>query len=97
VRVSGQAAESGAFAVLFFLIELNIGVGVFNMIPLLPLDGGHVAIAVYERLRSRKGRRYHADIRKLMPLTAAVVGVLAVIVVSSLWLSFTQPMPNPFQ
>ena len=97
VRVSGQAAESGAFAVLFFLIELNIGVGVFNMIPLLPLDGGQAAIAIYERLRSRKGRRYHADIRKLMPLTAAVVGVLAVIIVSSLWLSITQPMPNPFQ
>ena len=29
--------------------------GVFNLIPLLPLDGGHVAIATYERIRSRKG------------------------------------------
>jgi membrane-associated protease RseP (regulator of RpoE activity) len=97
VRVSGQAAESGLSAVIVFLIGLNIGVGVFNMIPLLPLDGGHVAIAVYERIRSRRGRRYHADVTKLLPVTMAVVGVLIVIVVSSLWLDITRPMANPFR
>lgn len=97
VRVSGQAAESGVLAVLVFLIGLNIGVGVFNLVPLLPLDGGHAAIAVYERIRSRRGRPYRADVAKLLPVTFAVVGVLVVIVVSSLWLSFTNPMSNPFQ
>jgi membrane-associated protease RseP (regulator of RpoE activity) len=97
VTLSGQAAESGVFAVLVFLIGLNIGVGVFNMVPLLPLDGGHAAIAVYERIRSRRGRPYRADVAKLLPVTFAVVGVLVVIVVSSLWLSFTNPMANPFQ
>jgi len=97
VRVSGQAAESGILAVVLLLIGLNIGVGIFNLIPLLPLDGGHAAIAVYERIRSRRGRQYRADVAKLLPLTFAVVGVLIVFLVSSLWLSITNPMANPFQ
>ena len=56
---------------------------IFNMIPLLPFDGGHVAIAVYERLRSRRGRRYHADVAKLLPLTSAVVVFLVLFGVPS--------------
>jgi len=35
-------------------------------VPLLPFDGGHIAVATYEAIRSRKGRRYHADVRKLL-------------------------------
>ena len=47
---------------LFLLAALNVFVGVFNMFPLLPLDGGHAAIATYERVRERGGRRYFADV-----------------------------------
>ena len=37
-------------------------IGLLNMFPLLPFDGGHAAIATYERLCSRSGREpYHAD------------------------------------
>ncbi len=36
------------------LAILNIFVGVFNMMPLLPLDGGHAAIAVYERIQEKR-------------------------------------------
>ena len=36
--------------ILFFTI--NIFIGMFNMVPLPPLDGGHAAVAVYERIRS---------------------------------------------
>ena len=52
---------------------LNVFVGVFNMFPLLPLDGGHAAIATYERLRERNGQRYHADVSKMMPFAMAVI------------------------
>jgi membrane-associated protease RseP (regulator of RpoE activity) len=72
--------------VLFLLILINIFVGIFNLLPLLPLDGGHIAIATYERIRSRKGRRYHADIMKLMPLTYGVVLILGFIFVTSLFM-----------
>ena len=71
---------------LWLLIVINIFVGIFNLLPLLPLDGGHVAIATYEAVRSRKGRRYHADVAKLMPLTYAVFLVLVFIGVSALFL-----------
>jgi membrane-associated protease RseP (regulator of RpoE activity) len=48
-------------------------VAVFNLIPLLPFDGGHVVIATYERLRSFRGREYRADVSKLVPLTWLVL------------------------
>ena len=37
------------------LISINVFVGIFNLFPMLPFDGGHVAIAVYEKIRT--GRR----------------------------------------
>jgi membrane-associated protease RseP (regulator of RpoE activity) len=86
VRIAHQATQNGLGTVLFLLVLINIFVGIFNLLPLLPLDGGHIAIATYERVRSRKGRRYHADVMKLMPLTYGVVLVLAFIFVSSLFL-----------
>jgi len=50
---------------------VNIFVGVLNMLPMLPLDGGYVAIATYERLRSKRGLRYHADVNKMAPFIYA--------------------------
>ncbi len=96
VRLASQAAESGFQAVLVLLFSINIFVGIFNMIPLLPLDGGHVVIAIYERLRSKKGRPYHADIMKLMPVTYAVIFVLILVSVTALYLDITHPVGNPF-
>ena len=72
-------------------------VAVLNLVPLLPFDGGHIAVATYERLRSRAGRRYHADVAKLMPLTAAVVAVMVVLGVTSIYLDIVKPVGNPFQ
>jgi len=86
VRVANTAAGNGLRDVLGLLILINIFVGIFNLLPLLPLDGGHVAIAVYEAVRSRRGRAYHADITKLLPLTYAVFVVLVFIGVSALFL-----------
>src|SRR5690606_38589546 len=62
----------GVMGILYFLAVLNVFVGVFNMFPLLPLDGGHAAIATYERIRERKGQRYYADVAKMMPFAMAV-------------------------
>jgi membrane-associated protease RseP (regulator of RpoE activity) len=91
-QVADQAANAGVRAVLELLISINIFVGVFNMFPLLPLDGGHVAIAVYERIRSRRGRRYFADVRKMLPYSAALVMVLGFILVTSVYLDVRQPV-----
>jgi membrane-associated protease RseP (regulator of RpoE activity) len=92
VRVASAAASNGLRDVLVLLVAINIFVGIFNLIPLLPLDGGHVAIAVYEKIRSRKGRMYHADVAKLMPLTYAVFLILMFIGISSLYLDIVRPL-----
>jgi membrane-associated protease RseP (regulator of RpoE activity) len=96
-RIAGQAAESGLFNVVYLLVLLNIFIGIFNLVPLLPLDGGHVAIATYERIRSRAGRRYQADVGKMMPVAAAVIAVLVLIGVTSIYLDIVKPVANPFQ
>src|SRR5205807_3697833 len=93
VRVANQAVDIGLFQVLNLLILINVFVGIFNMVPLLPLDGGHVAIAVYEAIRRRlAGRRYQADVTKLMPLTYAVFLLLVFLGVTSLYLDIVRPL-----
>jgi membrane-associated protease RseP (regulator of RpoE activity) len=80
------ARYAGIAGVLLFFGTINVFVGLLNMTPLPPFDGGHVAVATYEAIRSRNGRRYRADITKLLPIAYAVVGVLAVVGLGSLYL-----------
>jgi membrane-associated protease RseP (regulator of RpoE activity) len=97
VRIAGQAAESGWRDVLILLAGINVFVGVFNMIPLLPFDGGHVAIATYEAVRSRKGRRYYVDGRKALAAAYPVVFLLILIAVTSLYIDVVRPLGNPYR
>ncbi len=79
------------------LVTIIIFVGILNLFPMLPLDGGHVLVAVYERIRSRRGSPYHADVTKLTPVAYAFVLLLGFVVVTSLYLDITHPVENPFQ
>jgi len=92
LRHGAELTEAGFGNFLQFFTMLNIFVGVFNLIPLLPLDGGHVAIATYERLRSRNGKRYHADVAKMLPIAYAVVAILMVVGVTALYLDIVDPL-----
>jgi membrane-associated protease RseP (regulator of RpoE activity) len=77
--------------VLLLIASLNIFVGVFNMFPLLPLDGGHVAIVIWERIRARLARLRGrpdpglVDISKVLPvcfsifMLVMVFGVLLIV------------------
>jgi membrane-associated protease RseP (regulator of RpoE activity) len=96
-RIAVQGAQAGAAQLILVLVTIIIFVGILNLFPMLPLDGGHVLIAVYERIRSRRGRPYHADVTKLTPIAYAFVLLLGFIVVSSLYLDITHPVRNPFQ
>lgn len=91
-RFGSEITREGPFAFFAFFASINVVIGLFNLIPLLPLDGGHLAIATYERLRSRKGRRYHADVVKLMPITYAVVLLLILLGVSTVFLDIVNPI-----
>ena len=98
VRVASQAADTGLRQVLMLLVLINVFVGIFNLVPLPPLDGGHVAIATYEKVRSLISRRpYQADVSKLLPVAVAVVMLFVAIGVTSLWLDIVKPLSNPFQ
>lgn len=94
-RIGVDAGEAGGAASLMLLfVYINVFIGLFNLVPLLPFDGGHVSIAIYEKVqewRRREGRRYLADVGKLIPMTYAVVVVLGLIFVSSLYLDILNP------
>jgi membrane-associated protease RseP (regulator of RpoE activity) len=93
VKVAGNAASHGLGDVLVLLISINVFVGMFNMVPLLPLDGGYVAIATYEAIRSRvRGARYRVDMTKIMPLYVAVFLVIVFLGVTSLYLDIVKPL-----
>ena len=95
VRLASQAAEAGVPELLLRSSSRSTSSsGIFNLVPLLPLDGGHVAIAHLREASGRgKGKRYHADVAKLMPLTYAVVMLHAVLFfVSSLYLDLADPI-----
>jgi regulator of sigma E protease len=53
VRTSAAAARSGVRDFVYILGAISLALGIFNLIPVLPLDGGHIAIALVERLRGR--------------------------------------------
>jgi membrane-associated protease RseP (regulator of RpoE activity) len=94
--VSDDVGESAGLAgVLYLLAVLNVFVGVFNMMPLLPLDGGHAAIAVYERVQERRrkmAQRYFADVERLMPFAMGVITVLVLLMFTGLYLDITKPI-----
>ena len=68
--------------VLLLIASLNIFVGVLNMLPLLPMDGGHVAAVIWERIRAwfarLRGRPDPGlvDYRKLLPVSFSIFAVL---------------------
>jgi membrane-associated protease RseP (regulator of RpoE activity) len=82
-----------------FLAQLNFILGVINLLPLLPFDGGHIAIAVYEKLRnmirSARGKVAAAPVNylKLMPATYVVL----VLVVGYMLLTVTADVVNPIR
>jgi membrane-associated protease RseP (regulator of RpoE activity) len=101
--IGGDAFEHGYFmAFWFFLAQLNFVLGAINLIPLLPFDGGHIAIALFEKIRNmiRKTRGMVAaapvNYLKLMPATylmlIVVVGYMALTVTAD----FVNPL-RPFQ
>jgi membrane-associated protease RseP (regulator of RpoE activity) len=89
-RETGQAVASDASwqakveFVLLLVASLNIFVGVFNLLPLLPMDGGHIAVVLWEWIRSSFARLRRrpdpglVDYRKLIPVSFSVFMVLVV-------------------
>ena len=92
-RLATEAAQTGAWDFLLELfVSFNLFVGILNLLPLPPLDGGHLAVVVAEKLTRRK-----VDPRALIPLTALVAGFLVLLMISLVYLDIVNPIPNPFR
>jgi membrane-associated protease RseP (regulator of RpoE activity) len=84
-RLSGEVAAADApilnrvAGFLGLLASLNIALFVFNLVPLLPLDGGHIAVALWEGIKRvwakvfRRPPPKPVDATRLVPLTFIVV------------------------
>jgi membrane-associated protease RseP (regulator of RpoE activity) len=99
-RLGGQAVQDGYYQLFWLLLAtLQFFLGAFNLLPLLPLDGGHIAVAFYERvrnwIRNLRGRPNGApvDYTKLAPLTLVVVVLGGAMVL----LTVTADIVNPIR
>jgi membrane-associated protease RseP (regulator of RpoE activity) len=91
-QATGQAVaapvgwEYKATFVVLLIAELNIFWGVFNLLPLLPMDGGHIAVVIWEKIRAgfarRRGRPDPGlfDYRKLIPVSFSIFAVIIIFV-----------------
>jgi membrane-associated protease RseP (regulator of RpoE activity) len=92
-RLSGQAVSAGQMDFLLLMFAgFNVFVGILNLLPLPPLDGGHLAVVAIEKVIRRK-----VDVRRLVPISAAVAGFLILLMLTTLYLDVVRPLPNPFQ
>lgn len=93
-RVSGQAVGSEKLnnnerlaTFILLVASLNIFVGLFNLLPILPLDGGHMAVAIADEIRAlfarlrRKPRPAPIDVNALTPITGVVVVLLGILTI----------------
>ncbi len=72
------------------LAWVNVFVGLLNVIPLYPLDGGHFAVALYEKIVGRA-----ADVRKLLPVAAAVFAFIVLLGILGIYFDIVRPLDLP--
>ena len=104
-RVAGEVASEHTiplgdrfFGLLALLGGINLFVGMFNFVPLLPLDGGHIAGALYEAVRRGLARLFHRpdpgyfDTAKLLPVAYVMAGVILVMSVVLIYADIVVPV-----
>lgn len=93
--------QFGAFFVLLLLASVNIFVGLFNMLPLPPLDGGHLAVLGVEvgvnTVRGWRGqaRDFAVDHRTVAAIAVPVLVFIGTISLALMWLDVTNPVQLP--
>jgi membrane-associated protease RseP (regulator of RpoE activity) len=88
-RQIGDAGERGDWGLfLGFAAYVTIFIGVVNLMPLPPLDGGHLLLLAWEKITGRQ-----ADYRKLVPVSAAVIVFLSIFAIATVFLDITEPLP----
>ncbi|MEU5866199.1 MULTISPECIES: M50 family metallopeptidase [unclassified Nonomuraea] len=84
ILASDTSVTNKLFTFVSLLAGFNLAIGLFNLIPLLPLDGGHIAGGLWEGIKRgyarvmRRPEPRHVDIAKVLPLTYAMAFVLII-------------------
>ena len=93
VGVTGEAGgalgHGNLAGFLGIIASFNIFIGTLNLLPLPPLDGGHLAVLAYEKIRRRD-----VDMRKLIPITVTVISVFGSLFLLLLYLDIVRPIPS---
>lgn len=99
--LAGQTADAGpngVFALLFLIAYVNVFLFIFNLLPLPPFDGGHLAVLSIEKVgtvwRRRRGRQgaFRVDPRIITSVAIPVFAVLLVVLVATVWLDLRNPL-----
>lgn len=90
-RLAGESAQQGRyFELLGLIVGFTIFVGIMNLLPLPPLDGGHLAVVAWEAITGKR-----VDIRKLIPVAAAVISFFVLLFLAVLYLDLARPIKIP--
>jgi len=85
VDQGSSIVDGDVWALLWLLGAVSLVLALFNLLPLLPFDGGHAVVVIYESVASRvRGRTVRVDFRKLMPVTAVVLAVFLMLGLSAM-------------
>jgi len=83
--LGSQYIAGNVWQLLFLLASVSLVLAILNLLPLLPFDGGHAAVVIYESIASKiKGRTVRVDFRKLMPATAVVLALFVMLGLSAM-------------
>jgi membrane-associated protease RseP (regulator of RpoE activity) len=91
-RATGDIASGQRFwDILSIFAFVNVFIGLLNLLPLPPFDGGHLAVLAIEKIRGKT-----IDARKLIPVSAVVAAFFVLFVVATIYLDLVKPLPlNP--
>jgi membrane-associated protease RseP (regulator of RpoE activity) len=90
-RIAGESVEKGRYTdFIGLMVGLTLFVGLINLLPLPPLDGGHLAVIAYESVTRRT-----VDVRKLIPIAAAVISFFVLLFFAVLYLDLARPLRVP--
>ncbi len=87
----GEIGGEGDWATIaFFLGYVTVFIGLINLVPLPPFDGGHLLLLAIEKVRRRQ-----VDLRRVVPVSAVVMGFLVTFVIATVIVDITKPLPPP--
>ena len=91
-RIASESVQTGQLLNLIGLIVgFTVFVGLMNLLPLPPLDGGHLAVIAWESITGKD-----VDVRKLIPVAAAVISFFVILFIAVLYLDLARPVKVPF-